>query len=166
MVFFALFGGSMAAGSPLGTAVTAWGLSNGWTRSSWVRSTLALTTLATLAAYLLALGAAVAVIYVKIAGAGLEATFGLPTMATLFPVPGLLYFAMLGVLVGLIVGRGELGGMTAVVLAIADFMGSARFEMAPFFPTSWHQTALGATPSPMSKGAFAWRSRRRRPICC
>ena len=57
---------------------------------------------------------------------------------------------LLALLVGLIVGRGEIGGMTAVVLAIADFLGSARFELAPFFPTSWHQTALGATPSPIS----------------
>ncbi len=150
LVFFALFLGGMAAGSPMGSAVAAWGLSNGWTRRSWARSTLTLTTLGTLAAYLLGLLVAVVLIYIRIRGAGVDAGLTAPTMAALNPVPGLFYFGMLGVMVGAIVGRGEIAGMVAVVVAIADFMGSARFELSPFFPTSWHQTALGAEPSPIS----------------
>lgn len=150
LVFFALFLGGMAAGSPMGSAVAAWGLSNGWTRRSWARSTLTLTTLGTLAAYLLGLLVAVVLIYIRIRGAGVDAGLTAPTMAALNPVPGLFYFGMLGVMVGAIVGRGEIAGMVAVVVAIADFMGSARFELSPFFPTSWHQAALGAEPSPIS----------------
>lgn len=150
LVFFALFLGGMAAGSPMGSAVAAWGLSNGWTRRSWARSTLTLTTLGPLAAYLLGLLVAVVLIYIRIRGAGVDAGLTAPTMAALNPVPGLFYFGMLGVMVGAIVGRGEIAGMVAVVVAIADFMGSARFELSPFFPTSWHQAALGAEPSPIS----------------
>lgn len=150
LVFFALFLGGMAAGSPMGSAVAAWGLSNGWTRRSWARSTLTLTTLGTIAAYLLGLLVAVVLIYIRIRGAGVDAGLTAPTMAALNPVPGLFYFGMLGVMVGAIVGRGEIAGMVAVVVAIADFMGSARFELSPFFPTSWHQAALGAEPSPIS----------------
>lgn len=150
LVFFALWVGGMASGSPMGSAVAAWGLSNSWTRRSWARSTLTLTALASLGAYLLALVVAMVVIYTKISGAGIDAGLPAPGLSALNPIPGLLYFGMLGVLAGLITGRGEIAGMTAVVVAIADFMGSARFELAPFFPTSWHQTALGATPSPIS----------------
>src|SRR5690606_18476811 len=69
----------------------------------------------------------------------------------LHPIPGLLYFTMLGVLIGLVIGRGEIAGMTAVVLAIADFIGSARFGLAPYFPTSWHQIALGSAAAAHGK---------------
>lgn len=147
MVFFALFVGAMAAGSPMGSAIAAWALSNGWNRRSWARATLTTTSLATLGAYLLALVIATVFIYTKITGVGLDIGFPAPSVAALTPIPGLLYFGMVGVVVGLAMGRGEIAGMTAVVVAIADFMGSARFELSPFFPTTWHQTALGATPS-------------------
>ncbi len=150
LVFFALFTGGMSTGSPMGSAVAAWGLSNGWTRRSWAGSTLTFTSLATLGAYLLWLLIAVGIIYMRISGAGVDAGLATPTLAALNPIPGLLYFGMLGVMVGVLVGRGEIAGMIAVVVAIADFTLSARFGMSPFFPTSWHQTALGATPSPIS----------------
>lgn len=150
LAFFALFTGGMATGSPMGSAVAAWGLSNGWTRRSWAGSSLTFTSLATLGAYLLGLLIAVGVIYMKIKGAGIDAGLAAPTLAALNPVPGLLYFGMLGVMVGVVVGRGEIAGMMAVVIAIADFTLSARFGLSPFFPTSWHQTALGATPSSLS----------------
>ena len=151
LAFFALFFGGMTGGSPLGAAVTAWGLSNGWTRSAWVRSALTLSTLATVVLYTLGLLLAVFIIYSKITGAGIDIGFPAPSVAALHPIPGLLYFTMLGVLIGLVIGRGEIAGMTAVVLAIADFIGSARFGLAPYFPTSWHQIALGSADGVQGK---------------
>jgi hypothetical protein len=150
VILFALFAGAMISGSPMGSGVAAWGLSNGWTRGSWSRSTLALTGIATGVAYALVLIVAVVTTYLKWQGAGVDASFPMPGLGTLAPLPGLVYFGMVGVMAGLITGRGEIGGMTAVVVAITDFLGSSRFRLSPFFPTSWHQTALETTPSPLS----------------
>lgn len=156
VIFFALFVGAMVSGSPMGSAVAAWGLSNGWTRAVWARSAVALTVVGTVAAYVVVLTAAVAQTYAKATGAGLEWSFPAPRVDVLVPVPGLLYFGMVGVIAGLLLGRGEIGGMSAVVFALADFMGSSRFRLSPFFPTSWHQTALGATPSPITVAQAIW----------
>jgi hypothetical protein len=150
VILFALFVGAMIAGSPMGSGVAAWSLSNGWTRGSWSRSTLALTAIATGVAYALVLVVAVVTTYAKWRGAGVDASLAMPGLGALAPLPGLIYFGMIGVMAGLITGRGEIGGMTAVVIAITDFMGSSRFRLSPFFPTSWHQTALETTPSPLT----------------
>jgi hypothetical protein len=150
VILFALFVGAMIAGSPMGSGVAAWSLSNGWTRGSWSRSTLALTAIATGVAYALVLVVAVVTTYAKWRGAGVDTSLAMPGLGALAPLPGLIYFGMIGVMAGLITGRGEIGGMTAVVIAITDFMGSSRFRLSPFFPTSWHQTALETTPSPLT----------------
>lgn len=150
LVFFALFVGGMASGSPLGSVVAAWGLSNGWTRRAWARSTLTLTTFATLAAYVVALLAVMALLYARLSSLGIDFGLAAPSLEALHPIPGLLYFGMLGVLSGMIVGRGEMGGLVAVVVAIADFMLSARFGVSQWFPTTWHQTAVGTATVPMS----------------
>ncbi len=151
LVFLALFSGAMVAGSPLGSAVAAWGLSNGWTRPSWARSTLILVSVGVVTAFMLATGIAVVVTHLKATGAGVAGSFPLPGLDVLTPIPALLFYGLVGTVAGLVTGRGEIGGMTAVVVALGDFMAASRFGLAPVFPSSWHQTALGAEISPLTE---------------
>jgi hypothetical protein len=152
LVFFALFMGGVITGSPMGSAVAAWSLSNGWTRRAWIRNSLVLAVLATLALYLLATVAGVVIIQSFLGGAGIEAGFPMPGIEALRPLPGLLYFTMLGALAGLVLGRGELAGMVAVAVTLGDFALSARYPEFPLLPTRWHQTALGLDTGAIGPG--------------
>lgn len=150
LLFLALFMGALITGSPLGSAITAWGLSNGWTRPFWARSSLALASLVVVVAYVIAMAAAMLDISIGLRAADVSASIPLPNGAAFAPLAGLLFYSVVGVLAGLITGRGEIGGMTAVLFAIADFVASARFNQFPAFPSTWHQALLGQDVESMS----------------
>lgn len=143
LIFLALFGGAMAAGSPMASAVTAWGLSNGWTRPVWARSVMGLTVGAVLVAYVLAVAGGVAYLATRMQAAEVALGWQIPGGSAFAPLAGILFYASVGVLAGAITGRGEIGGMLAVVLSIADFIASAQFGQPPFLPSTWHQSLVG-----------------------
>ncbi len=151
LVFFALFGGAIVAGSPLGSAVAAWSISNSWTRPTWARSVLTLVAVAIITAFLLATVVAVALTHFKVVGAGIDSSFPVPGIDLVAPLPSLLFYGLVGIASGLITGRGEIGGMMAVIVAVADFMAASRLGLFPGFPSSWHQTILGAEVSPITE---------------
>lgn len=104
-----------------------------------------------MSAFVIATGAAVLITHLKVSAAGVSVGYPAPGVGFLAPVPRLIFYGMVGVAAGLLTGRGEIGGMAAVVFTVADFMGASFFGLSPFFPSSWHQTVLGAEVSPMSE---------------
>ncbi len=157
LVLFSLIIGAYVAGSILASGTAAWSLSNGWTRTAWVRSLLNLTVLLVVSAYLLLTALFVIAVLVQVNGMGLTASLTAPGLSYLLPLPGLAFYALVGTGAGLLAGKGELGVMIAFVIAITDFVVAGYLDLLPVNPSSFHQAAVGSDMARISgaTGALA-----------
>ena len=143
LVFFSLLVGAYLAGSTLASGTAAWSLSNGWTRQTWIGSLVALTLILIAAAYLVFTGVFIAGVLLQVNGLGLTASLDLPGPSYLIPLPGLLFYGLVGIGAGLLTGRDGVGMMIAFIFAITDFVVANTLELLPAVPSSFHQAAVG-----------------------
>jgi len=150
LVLFALLTGSLITGTMMGSGTTAWSLANGWSRPTWIWSLLALVTAVILAVYLLlTIGFGLGVL-LRIESIGLHATVDLPDLGVLAPIPGLLFYGLVGVGSGLIAARGEAAALGALTVAVGEYAVSQAVARVPFLPSSLHQVSLGTSESSLS----------------
>lgn len=143
LVVFSLLVGAYLAGSTLASGTAAWSLSNGWSRPVWIRSLIGLTLIEIAAAYLVFTAVFVVGVIVQVNGLGLTASLDSPGWSYLTPLPGLLFYGLIGTGAGLLSGRGDLGVMIAFIFAVADFVVAGYLELLPVIPSSFHQAAVG-----------------------
>jgi hypothetical protein len=144
LVFFSLLTGAFLSGSTLASGTAAWSLSNGWSRAVWIRSVLGLALVGIVLAYLAFTALFVGAIILQVNGLGLTAGLTSPGLAYLAPLPGLLFYGLVGITAGLLTGKGEIGMMIAFVFAIADFVVAGYLELLPVLPSSFHQASVSS----------------------
>lgn len=154
LVISAVLLGALGVGSMLGSGTTAWCLSNGWDRKTWIRSVITLTAICILVLFaVLTLGFGAATV-ARVNLMGLPLSLGAPGWTLVAPIPGLLLYAALGITTGLVVARGETAALTGLLIAAAEYIGSAIAGWS-FLPSVAYQTTLGSgdtTASPWTTG--------------
>lgn len=153
LVISAVLLGALGVGTMLGSGTTAWCLSNGWDRRSWIRSVITLTTtiIGVLFAVLTVGFAAATIARVNLLG--LSPSWAAPGWTLVAPIPGLLLYTAFGVTAGLTIARGETAALTGLVIAAAEYIGSGIAGWS-FLPSVAYQTTLGSNDqySPWAAG--------------
>ncbi|MDF1598016.1 MAG: hypothetical protein P1T08_18235 [Acidimicrobiia bacterium] len=142
LILFAVISGSLIAGSMMGSGVTAWSLSNGWSRALWIRSILLLNVILTVAAYIILTSGFVLATVIRIAQLGLHTTPGGPGWSAFTPLPGLLFYSLIGLAAGLLTGKGESAVLGALAFITGEYVLSSAMGGLPVFPASLHQVTL------------------------
>lgn len=150
LILFAVLSGALVAGSMMGSGTAAWCLSNGWNRKTWIRSVLVLLTTTVAGTYVLLTSAFVVAVLIWIRGVGLPLPLGVPGWTALAPLPGLLFYAFIGVTAGLVAGRGETAALGALIVTVGEFVLSRVLGAIPILPSSLHQVTLGSSEAPVS----------------
>jgi hypothetical protein len=143
-IVFASLIGAFVVGSSLASGLTAWCISNGWRRQDWIKAAVGLIVSLAAAGYLVLTVAGVLLVHFRVRGLGIESGFPTPGPELLAPISGLLFYGLLAAGIALLVGRGEMALLLAIGFLALDYIGSAQFERAPYFPSSFHSGALGA----------------------
>jgi hypothetical protein len=144
LIVFATLLGAFMIGSSLASGMTAWSISNGWQRRTWVTSALALIAVLTALGYLMVTSVGGLVLHLRIRGLGIASGIPAPDLEVLAPVSGLLFYGLVAAGIALIVGRGEMAVLLSIGFLTLDYIGSGQFGRAPFFPSSFQSGALGA----------------------
>src|SRR5690606_19529550 len=122
MVVFALLFGAASIGSVLQTGTAAWSLSNGWGRRRWYDTFLTTVVGTILAAYLILLVLYLVAFFVWTAILDVPVGLAMPGFRLLTPIPGVLFYGLVGFAGGLLTRR-ELGGiLVGAVVGIADLI--------------------------------------------
>lgn len=143
MIVFATLVGAFLIGSPLASGLTAWAVSNGWQRRTWIIASLSLKSALTFLAYLTLTLASGLFLLFRIRALGIDSGLPAPDLEVLAPVPGLLFYGLVAAGIALILGRGEMAMLLSIGFLALDYIGSAQFERAPYFPSSFQSAALG-----------------------
>lgn len=144
LVISAVLLGALAVGTMLGSGTTAWCLSNGWDRRSWIWSVITLTATVIVGLFaVLTVGFAAATI-ARVNLLGLSLSWALPGWTLVAPIPGLLLYTAFGITAGLTVARGETAALAGLVIVAAEYIGSGIAGWS-FLPSVAYQTTLGST---------------------
>lgn len=143
LIVFATLIGAFTIGSSLASGLTAWSVSNGWRRQSWIRSALSLSAVLTALGYLVLTMVGGLLLHFRLRGLGIAAGVPTPNLEALAPLPGLLFYGLVAAGIAVVVGRGEMAMLLSIGFIALDYIGSAQVDRAPFFPSSFQSAALG-----------------------
>lgn len=143
-IVFATLIGAFVVGSSLSSGLTAWSISNGWRRPSWIRAAVGSTMTLAAIGYLIVTLAGGLIIYFRVRGMSLASDIPAPALEVLAPIPGLFFYGLVAAGIALTIGKGEMAMLFSIVFLTLDFISSAQVGRAPYFPSSFQSAALGA----------------------
>lgn len=152
MIVFGLMFAAGATGSTLQTGTAAWSLSNGWGRRRWIDTFLRTVVGMVLFTFLVLLILFFVAQWIWMATMDLSLGFALPGWTTLAPIPGVLFYSMVGFTAGVLAKR-ELGGIiVGAAFALVDTIAGNLMDLPRVLPSLLHSAAIGATQEsdPMS----------------